>query len=179
MNGVKNMSECYISDFSGHINEEMTIKGWVVNRRSSGKIAFLVLRDGTGVCQGVIEKAVLGEQYKEIKKIPHESSVIISGKVVKEERAPGGYELQVSGVEILQRSEEFPIGKKEHGPDFLLTNRHLWLRSPRQAAIMRVRDCLVHSIRNYFYENRFTLVDTPIFTTTCGEESSSLFSVDY
>ena len=173
------MSEQYIADFADHIGESVTVKGWVANRRSSGRIAFLILRDGSGICQAIVEREVIGEIYADIKKVPLESSLIITGEVVREDRAPGGFELHASGVEIVHLSEEYPIGKKEHGPDFLLNNRHLWLRSPRQAAILRIRDALVRNVRNYFHAQGFTLIDTPIFTTTCGEESSSLFAVDY
>lgn len=177
---VHTMIECLIKDFSRHAQEEVTIRGWVSNRRSSGKVSFLVLRDGSGVCQAIAEREVLGEElYPEIKKIPLESSVIVRGTIREEPRSPGGYELTVTGIEIVQKSEEFPIGKKEHGPDFLLNNRHLWLRSGRQTAIMRVRDTLVRNVREYFHKNDFTLLDSPIFTTTCGEDTSSLFSVDY
>ncbi|HOO38160.1 MAG TPA: asparagine--tRNA ligase [Deltaproteobacteria bacterium] len=173
------MQECSIIDFPDHIGEDVTIKGWVSNRRSSGRVSFIIFRDGTGICQVIAERDTLGEIYPEIKKIPLESSIIVHGKVVEESRAAGGFEVQANGIEIVQKSEEFPIGKKEHGPDFLLSNRHLWLRSSRQTAIMRVRDCLVRQVRNYFYENGFTLIDTPIFTTTCGEDTSNLFWVDY
>ncbi len=174
------MTECYIKDFPRHVGEDVVIKGWVSNRRSSGRVSFLLIRDGSGLCQAIAEREVLGDAYQEIKKIPLESSLEVQGKVVGESRSPGGYELHVSRVGIIHKSqEEFPIGKKEHGPDFLLNNRHLWLRSSRQTAIMRVRDTLVRYIREYFHKNDFTLIDSPIFTTTCGEDTSSLFSVDY
>ncbi len=174
------MQECQIKDFADYIDREVTIRGWVMHRRSSGKIAFVVMRDGTGRCQAVIEKAVIGEEsYAEIKKIPHESSLEVTGKVVREERAPGGYEVHVSAVAVIHRSEDFPIGRKEHGPDFLLSNRHLWLRSSRQIAIMQIRDTLIWNVRKFFRENNFTLFDSPIFTTTVGEDSTNLFSVDY
>jgi len=151
----------------------------VPNRRSSGKVSFLILRDGTGTCQVVAERETFGDFYEEIRKLPLESSLIATGRVVKEARAVGGFELHANSITIVHRSEEFPIGKKEHGPDFLLTHRHLWLRSPRQIAILRIRDTLVRHVREFFYKNGFTLVDTPIFTTTVGEDSSNLFSVDY
>ncbi len=174
------MIECLIKDFSKHTEEEVIIKGWVSNRRSSGKLSFLIIRDGSGICQVIAEREVMGEEiYPEIKKIPIESSVIVQGTVREEPRSPGGYEMNATKVEIVHKSEEFPIGKKEHGPDFLLNNRHLWLRSSRQTAIMRVRDALVRHVREYFHKNGFTLIDSPIFTTTCGEDTSSLFSVDY
>ncbi|HNY66701.1 MAG TPA: asparagine--tRNA ligase [Deltaproteobacteria bacterium] len=174
------MTECYIKDLSQHAGEEVTIKGWVSNRRSSGKVSFLIIRDGSGTCQAIAERETLGEEiYPEIKKIPLESSMVVQGTVREEPRSPGGYELTATKIDILHKSEEFPIGKKEHGPDFLLNNRHLWLRSSRQVAIMRVRDTLVRHVRDYFHKNGFTLIDSPIFTTTCGEDTSSLFSVDY
>jgi len=173
------MNGCLISDFSKYEGQTVTIKGWVANRRSSGKVSFLIVRDGSGICQAIVEKAQLEDIYPEIKKLPIESTVIVTGKVVQEKRSPGGFEMHASSVKIIHRSDEFPIGKKEHGPDFLLSNRHLWLRSPRQIAIMRIRDAIIRHIRGYFYNNGFTLMDTPIFTTTCGEDSSNLFSVDY
>jgi len=173
------MSECTIAEFPDHVDEVVTIKGWVQNRRSSGKISFLIIRDGSGICQAVVTRNDTGDMYQEIRKLPLESSVIVRGKVIKEDRAPGGYEVQVESVEIVSKADEFPIGKKEHGPDFLLSNRHLWIRSPRQIAILKIRDTLVRHVRAYFAENGFTLVDTPIFTTTYGEDSTNLFSVDY
>jgi asparaginyl-tRNA synthetase len=174
------MVHCDIRDFPGHVGKEVAVSGWVSNRRSSGRVSFLLIRDGSGLCQAIAEREALGEAYQEVKKIPLESSLTVWGTVVEESRSPGGYELHVSGVEIIHKpEEEFPIGKKEHGPDFLLNNRHLWLRSRRQVAIMRVRDTLVRHIREYFHEKHFTLIDSPIFTTTCGEDTSSLFSVDY
>lgn len=174
------MEECLIKDFSKHIGEEVAIKGWVFNRRSSGKVSFLLARDGSGICQVIAEREVLGEEaYSEIKKVPIESSVIVEGTVREEFRSPGGYELHAKQIDIVHKSEEFPIGKKEHGPDFLLNNRHLWLRSSRQIAIMRVRDALVRHVREYFHKNGFTLIDTPIITTTCGEDTSSLFGLEY
>jgi asparaginyl-tRNA synthetase len=173
------MIECLISHFSRHVGEGVMVKGWVANRRSSGKVSFLIIRDGSGICQAIVERETFGGEYEDIRKLPLESSVIVTGKVVEEGRSPGGYELHVAGIEILQKSDEFPIGKKEHGPDFLLNNRHLWLRSPRQIAIMRIRDALVRHVREFFHKNDFTLIDTPIFTTTVGEDSSNLFFVDY
>jgi asparaginyl-tRNA synthetase len=173
------MAECTIKEFGSHLGEDVTIKGWVYNRRSSGRLTFLLMRDGTGVCQVIAERDTFGDFYEEIKKLPIESSVIVTGKVIKEARAAGGYDLLANNIQIVQKSEEFPITKKEHGPDFLLTNRHLWVRSPRQIAILRIRNVLIHHVREYFFKNGFTLIDTPIFTTTCGEDSTNLFSVEY
>ncbi|MCD6569084.1 MAG: asparagine--tRNA ligase [Deltaproteobacteria bacterium] len=173
------MEQCSISEFPAQEGKTVTIKGWVANRRSSGKVSFLIIRDGSGICQGVVTKQDLGDVYNEVKKLPLESSVIATGTVVQETKAPGGYEMQIQALDIVHKADEFPIGKKEHGPDFLLSHRHLWVRSARQAAILRVRDALIRNIREYFYNNGFTLVDTPIFTTTYGEDSTNLFSVDY
>jgi asparaginyl-tRNA synthetase len=173
------MNGCLIKEFSRHVGDMVTVRGWVANRRSSGKVSFLIIRDGSGVCQAIVERENFGGDYEEIKKLPLESSLLATGKVVPEGRSPGGFELHIESIEVLQKSEEFPIGKKEHGPDFLLNNRHLWLRSPRQIAILRVRDALVRYVREFFHKNQFTLIDTPIFTTTVGEDSSNLFSVDY
>lgn len=174
------MTECLIKDFPKYTGEDVIIKGWVSNRRSSGKVSFLIIRDGSAICQVIAEREVLGDEfYQEIKKLPLESSVIVEGTVREEPRSQGGFEVHASRIEIIHKSEEFPIGKKEHGPDFLLNNRHLWLRSNRQVAIMRVRDALVRHVRDYFHKNDFTLIDSPIFTTTCGEDTSSLFAVDY
>jgi len=173
------MNVCLVSEMGAHVGEQVTIRGWVANRRSSGKISFLIIRDGSGFCQAVVEREALGEDYEEVRKLPLESSVELTGTVVAEPRSEGGVELHASGIKIFQKSEEFPIGKKEHGPDFLLGLRHLWIRSPRQVAILRIRDALVRHVRNFFHENGFTLIDTPIFTTTVGEDSSNLFSVEY
>ncbi|MGC9324754.1 MAG: asparagine--tRNA ligase [Desulfomonilia bacterium] len=173
------MQDTFISDFPHRVGETVTVQGWVANRRSSGKVSFLILRDGTGICQAIVERDTIGEAYQEIKKLPIESSVRIQGIVKEESRSPGGYELHANGIDVIQKSEEFPIGKKEHGPDFLLSQRHLWLRSPRQISIMRIRDAIIRYVREFFYVNRFTLIDTPILTTTCGEDSTNLFSVDY
>jgi len=160
--------------------EEATLFGWVAQFRSSGKIAFLGLRDGTGTVQVVIARNEVDDgSWEAIADLALESSVRVTGMVRQDDRAPGGYEITASSVEIIGRSEEYPIQPKEHGVDFLLNQRHLWLRHGRQAAIMRVRDEVVKAIRDFFYERDFTLVDSPILTGAIGESAGTLFSTEY
>lgn len=169
-----------IEELGTKIGQSVTLKGWCYNFRSSGSIFFLQLRDGTGRIQGVISKnEVSQESWEACQKLTIESSVIVTGVVTEEKRAPSGVELKVSSVEILQVAQEFPISKKDHGPDFLLDNRHLWLRSSRQEAIMRVRNEIEFSLRLFFYERGFALADSPIFTPNACEGTSDLFAVDY
>ena len=163
------------------VDENVEIKGWVYNRRSIGKIWFLILRDGTGLLQCVV---VNGECDKDTfsleQNLNQEDSVIVSGKVKKEPRAVGGYELGVSQISVVSHTtEEYPISKKDHGTDFLMSNRHLWLRSKRQNSIMRIRHQIVKAIRDYFDDNGFTLIDSPIFTGNSVEGTTTLFGVDY
>ncbi len=166
-----------ISEFEGR---EVLLKGWVYNVRSSGKIIFLQLRDGTGVIQCIVEKSAVGDQlFDEAKNLTQESSLEISGEVRKDSRAPGGFELSVTSLKIIQVAEEYPITPKEHGSTFLMDNRHLWLRSSRQNAILRIRASLVRYIRD-FYDNRgFVLCDTPVFTPNACEGTTTLFETDY
>ena len=161
-------------------NKKVEIRGWAYNTRRSGKIGFLILRDGFGLIQCIIEKSHVGEENFEIfKKITQESSVIVFGKVVENERAENGYEIYVDSFEIIQISKDYPITPKEHGTDFLMNNRHLWLRSKKQYAILKIRHEIVRSIRNFFDDNDFTLIDTPIFTPNAAEGTSTLFETDY
>ena len=161
-------------------NKKVEIRGWAYNTRRSGKIGFLILRDGFGLIQCIIEKSHVGEENFEIfKKITQESSVIVFGKVVENERAENGYEIYVDSFEIIQISKDYPITPKEHGTDFLMNNRHLWLRSKKQYAILKIRHEIVKSIRNFFDDNDFTLIDTPIFTPNAAEGTSTLFETDY
>ena len=161
-------------------NKKVEIRGWAYNTRRSGKIGFLILRDGFGLIQCIIEKSHIGEENFEIfKKITQESSVIVFGKVVENERAENGYEIYVDSFEIIQISKDYPITPKEHGTDFLMNNRHLWLRSKKQYAILKIRHEIVRSIRNFFDDNDFTLIDTPIFTPNAAEGTSTLFETDY
>ncbi len=177
------MSQSTISEVGKHEGQTVTIKGWLYNLRESGKLLFPIFRDGTGTIQGVVPKsAVAPEVFEAVKGLTQESSVIVEGKVRADKRAPGGYELDVSNVEVLQRVSEadpFPISLKEHGVDFLMEHRHLWLRTPRQAAILRVRAEIIKAVRNYFDDNGFTLTDPPILTPAACEGTSTLFPVDY
>ncbi len=163
-----------------HLAEEVALRGWVYHFRSSGKIHFLVLRDGTGLCQCVISRDEVDDDvFEAARHLPRESSVTVTGAVRADERAPGGVELDVRRLTILHEAEDFPISPKKHGIDFLMRHRHLWLRSPRQAALLRVRHTLVGAIRGFFNERGFVLVDTPIFAPSAGEGASTLFQVDY
>jgi asparaginyl-tRNA synthetase len=166
-----------------HSGETVVIPGWLYNLRRSGKIAFPILRDGTGIMQCVAVKSQLPEElFEKIKDLTQESSIIVTGKVRAEPRAPGGYELDVENLEIVQRvpeSDPYPITPKEHGIDFLLDHRHLWLRSRRQHAILRIRHEVVRAMRDYLDSNGFTLLDTPIFTPAACEGTTTLFEVNY
>ncbi len=161
-------------------NQNVTLNGWVYNSRRSGKIAFLMFRDGFGMIQGIIEKSHIGDdEFEEFKKITQESSMSIEGKVVKNERAIGGYEIYINSFNVIQISNDYPITPKEHGTDFLMNNRHLWIRSKKQHAIIRIRHQIIKAIRDFFDSNDFTLVDTPIFTPNAAEGTSTLFETDY
>ena len=170
-----------IKDLDQFENQEVELRGWVYNIRSIGKIWFVILRDGTGLLQGVVVK---GEASDETFLLEHElnqeDSIIINGTVRKEPRSIGGYELGVKEIKVVNHvTEEFPISPKEHGADFLMSNRHLWLRSKRQNSIMRIRHQVVKAIRDFFDNNGFTLIDSPIFTSNAVEGTTTLFEVDY
>ncbi|MEK6321349.1 MAG: asparagine--tRNA ligase, partial [Acidobacteriota bacterium] len=174
------MNQTYIRDVSKKAGEEITIKGWLYNMRSSGKLMFPQVRDGSGIIQGVVFKKNVPEQvWNDFEKLTQESSIIVTGKVRADERAPGGYELDVTGVEVLQIAQAFPITPKEHGVEFLMDNRHLWLRSKRQHAILSIRAEVIRAVRDYFDSNGFLLMDTPIFTPAACEGTTTLFEVDY
>jgi asparaginyl-tRNA synthetase len=174
------MAAVDISGLHAHVGETVTIRGWVVTTRSSGKIAFVVVRDGSGYIQGVLSKKEVPESaWAAFGLLSQESSVALTGVVRAEPRSPGGYELAVETLELLGGSPEYPITPKEHGTTFLFEHRHLWLRSRRQAAIARVRHEVVQAIRDFFYERGFVLVDTPILTGAIGEEAGNLFATDY
>src|SRR3954462_1878308 len=166
-----------------HVGEEVTIKGWLYNLRESGKLLFPIFRDGTGLIQGVVPKnQVSPELFERIKGLTQESSVIVRGKVRAEKRAVGGFELDVTDLEVVQKvpeSDPYPISLKEHGVDFLMENRHLWVRSPRQVAILRIRAEIIKAARDFFDERGFTLTDPPILTPAACEGTSTLFEVDY
>ncbi|HYP06830.1 MAG TPA: asparagine--tRNA ligase [Bryobacteraceae bacterium] len=172
-----------ISDAGEHVGQEVQLAGWLYNLRKSGKIVFPQLRDGTGIMQCVGVKSELPEDvFETLKHLTQESSLMLTGKLRAEQRAPGGYELDITGVHVLQRVDEndpYPITPKEHGVDFLMDRRHLWLRSKRQHAIIRVRHEVIRAIRDYFDDNGFILVDTPIFTPAACEGTTTLFEVDY
>src|SRR5213592_1275629 len=160
--------------------ESVVVRGWVTTTRSSGKIAFVVVRDGTGLLQAVLSKKdVPAEVWDAFGKLTQETSVEVTGVVRVEPRAPGGVEMQTTDLRILGPSPDFPITPKEHGTAFLFEHRHLWLRSKQQAAIARVRHEVIQAIRDFFHERHFTLVDTPILTGSIGEHAGTLFSVDY
>jgi asparaginyl-tRNA synthetase len=172
-----------IAEIGKHEGQSVTVRGWLYNLRESGKLLFPQFRDGSGVIQGVVPKnAVPPEVFDAIKGLTQESSVIVEGKVRADKRAPGGYELDVSNVQVVQRVPEtdpYPITPKEHGTDFLMEHRHLWLRSQRQASILRVRAEIIRATRDFFDSNGFTLTDPPILTPAACEGTSTLFPVDY
>jgi asparaginyl-tRNA synthetase len=183
MNPAATSSRIAIAQAGDHVGEIVTVSGWLYNLRKSGKIVFPILRDGTGVMQCVAVKSQLPEAlFEMIKELTQESSIVVTGKVRAEPRAPGGYEMDVEAVEVVQRVPEadpYPITPKEHGIDFLMDHRHLWLRSRRQHAVLRVRHEVIKAIRDYFDSNGFTLIDTPIFTPAACEGTTTLFEVDY
>jgi asparaginyl-tRNA synthetase len=169
-----------IKDIKNYKNKIVTLKGWIYNSRSSGKIGFLMLRDGFGIVQCIIEKSKLGdENFSVFKTLTQESSLKIIGTIVENERALGGYEILVDSFKIYQLSKDYPITPKEHGIDYLMNNRHLWLRSKKQYAILKIRHRIIKSIRDFFDDNDFTLIDTPIFTPNAAEGTSTLFETDY
>jgi len=180
MSDVKRIS---ISQAAQHVDQTVEIPGWLYNLRKSGKIVFPILRDGTGLMQCVALKSSLPEDlFEALKHLTQESSLIVRGRIRAESRAPGGYEMDVEGAEILQKVSEadpYPITPKEHGVEFLMDHRHLWLRSQRQHAIIRVRHEIIKAVRDYFDNHGFTLVDTPIFTPAACEGTTTLFEVNY
>lgn len=170
----------YISDVSQHVGKEIQIRGWLYNKRSSGKLWFLLVRDGTGLIQSVVFNGSVSEEiFQTCEEVTQESSVVVTGTVSEDKRSVGGVELQVSGFEILALAEEYPIAPKEHGTTFLMDHRHLWLRSARQHAILRVRHEVIKACRDFFDENGFTLIDAPIFTPNACEGTTTLFETEY
>ncbi|MGA8618903.1 MAG: asparagine--tRNA ligase [Candidatus Sulfotelmatobacter sp.] len=172
-----------IAEIGKHEGQSVTLRGWLYNLRESGKLLFPQFRDGSGVIQGVVPKnAVTPEVFEAVKTLTQESSVIVEGKVRADKRAPGGYELDVASVQVVQRVPEtdpYPITPKEHGTEFLMEHRHLWVRSQRQASILRVRAEIIKAVRDFFDERGFTLTDPPILTPAACEGTSTLFPVDY
>ncbi|TQK63577.1 asparaginyl-tRNA synthetase [Brevibacillus sp. AG162] len=169
-----------IARIGQHVGQEVRLGCWLYNKRSSGKIQFLQLRDGSGFIQGVVVKAEVAEEvWENASQLTQESSLYITGVVRADDRAPSGYELTVTGVEIIQVAQEYPISLKEHGVDFLMDHRHLWLRSPRQRAVMAVRSEVIRAMYEFFHENGFVKVDPPILTPTSAEGTTNLFHTKY
>jgi asparaginyl-tRNA synthetase len=173
------MNQTYINELKNHIGEEVTLKGWLYNSRSSGKLVFLQLRDGTGIVQCVVFKGNDEEVFERTKALGQESSLIVRGLVKEDARSPIGVEVDVRGVEVLQNAADYPITPKEHGTEFLMDNRHLWIRSRKQNAVLKVRHTVIKAVRDYFDDNGFILADTPIFTPNACEGTTTLFEVDY
>jgi len=169
-----------ISHIAEHVGEEVKLEGWVYNKRSSGSLVFLIVRDGTGFIQAVAVKGEIpDEDFQKCDELTQESSIVVSGKVKADKRAPGGYELAVTGVRPVHLAEEYPISLKKHGVDFLMDWRHLWLRTPRQAAVLKIRHEIIGAIRDFLDEREFVLVDAPILTPSACEGTTTLFSTDY
>lgn len=174
------MRKIFISDLSKYVGKEITILGWLYNKRSAGKLHFLILRDGTGYLQCVFFKGNVSEEVFELAgRTGQESSIEITGRIKEEKRAPGGYELDATDLKIISETHDYPITPKEHGTEFLMDNRHLWLRSSKQVAILRVRHRIVKAIRDFFDGNGFTLMDPPILTPSSCEGTSTLFETEY
>jgi asparaginyl-tRNA synthetase len=170
----------YIENVSQHEGQEVTLKGWLYNRRSSGKLHFLQLRDGTGILQCVVFKGEVSEEiFQRADHLPQETSLIVTGTVRPDKRSPGGYELSVRDLQLVHPAQDYPITPKEHGVAFLMDHRHLWLRSSRQQAILRVRNEIIKACRDYFDNRGFTLLDAPVFTPASCEGTTTLFAVDY
>jgi len=177
---MPNNNKTYISELKSNVGREIALAGWLYQSRSSGKIQFLIVRDGTGLCQCVVEKgSVPDELFEQLKRLGQESSLTVTGTVRADQRSVGGYEMVVTGAQIISSAEDYPITPKSHGVDFLLKHRHLHLRSQRQWCIGKIRHTVIDAIRRFFNDNGFTLIDTPIFTTIIGEDQQSLFEVDY
>ncbi len=176
----KDTKEYFIQNAKDFVGETVTLKGWAYSVRKGGKIWFLLLRDGTGIMQCVITKFDADEASFDLKgQITQESSVMVTGLVKEEPRSPGGYEMLVESMALVALADEYPISKKEHGTDYLMDNRHLWLRSKRQHAIIRIRHTIIKAIRDYFDDRDFTLVDTPIFQKAATEGTATLFKTKY
>ncbi len=170
----------YIKDLRQAESQNVTLKGWVANKRTGKDLVFIILRDGSGICQCVISRENVSEElFNQADKLTMESAISISGKVVKDERQTGGYELQVNDLSVYQIAEEYPISKKAHGIEFLMDHRHLWLRSRRQWAIMRIRNTIIYAIHTFFQERGFIEMDAPIFTGNASEGTTNLFETDF
>ncbi len=173
------MNSVQIKNLSSYVDQQVTVKGWLYNKRSSGKIIFLIIRDGSGLTQGVVVKEETPEIFAQAKKITQESSIIVEGLVRENPRSPGGYEIGVSNIEIVSQAEPYPITLKKHGVDFLLDRRHLWIRTPKQSAILRIRSEIEMAVHEFFYKNDFIQADAPIITPAACEGTTTLFEIDY
>jgi len=173
------MKQTYIEQLKDHIGESVTLKGWLYNSRSSGKLVFLQLRDGTGIVQCVVFKGNDEEIFEKAKGLGQESSIAVTGTVKADDRSSIGVELDVTGLEVIQNVHDYPITPKEHGTEFLMDHRHLWIRSKKQHAVLKIRHTVIKAVRDYFDNNGFTLADTPIFTPAACEGTTTLFEVDY
>ena len=170
----------YIEDIAQHEGQPVTIRGWLANRRSSGKIHFLQVRDGSGFIQAVMSKAAVGDEaFETASHLSQESAIIVHGTARADSRAPGGYEIDVAGLEVVSAAHDYPITPKEHGVDFLMDRRHLWIRTARQHAVLRIRHEVIDAVRNFFNSRGFILADTPIFTPSACEGTTTLFPVQY
>ena len=170
----------YVSEISKFESQDVEIRGWLYNKRSSGKVYFLLVRDGTGIIQVIVDQASVGEEvFALCDQLTQESSLVVRGKVGREQRAPGGYEIRLSHIELIQLSKDYPLTPKEHGVSFLMDRRHLWLRSSRQHAILLVRSSVEKACRDFFDSRGFVLIDSPILTPAACEGTSTLFETDY
>lgn len=174
------MDWVFIKDVKNYDGKEVTLKGWVYNKRSSGKIWFLIMRDGTGIIQGVVLKNEVSEEvFNQEDKLTQESSIIVRGLIHADKRSPGGYEIVVRDIEVVQIAKDYPITLKEHGVEFLMDNRHLWLRSSKQWAVLRIRHTVYYAITDYLNQNGFYRFDSPLLTPNACEGTTTLFSVPY
>jgi len=177
---MANNSTVYIDQLKNHVGQEVTLEGWLYRGRASGKVQFLIVRDGTGLCQCVVEKGKISDElFEKLKHLGQESSLSVTGTVRADERSVGGHELAATGARIIAPAEGYPITPKAHGVDFLMKHRHLHFRSQQQWCLGKVRHTVIDAIRRFFNDNGFVLIDTPIFTTVVGEDQTSLFEVDY
>ena len=173
------MAQTYINQLKDHVGETVTLKGWLYNSRSSGKLVFLQLRDGTGIVQCVVFKGNDEEVFEKAKGLGQESSIVVTGTVKDDARSAIGVEVDVTGIDVLQNVHDYPITPKEHGTEFLMDHRHLWIRSKKQNAVLKIRHTVIKATRDYFDDQGFILADTPIFTPAACEGTTTLFEVDY
>ncbi|WP_084171040.1 asparagine--tRNA ligase [Desulfofalx alkaliphila] len=173
------MNVVLIKNLMNHLGEEVVVNGWLYNKRGSGKIQFLIIRDGSGITQGVVTKAERPELFEKAKEITQESSIQVTGVVQQNTKSPGGYELQLMNIEVVSMAEKYPISLKKHGVDFLADRRHLWIRTPRQSAILRIRSEVEMAVREFFYQRDFIQADSPIITPAACEGTTTLFEIDY